>query len=76
MTLSASEVEVDPDCAVCRRFMDAHKTDTVKVGNDAGRILLQFETDGSMSAKDVLGAGLDILSKRFTELADQVGALG
>lgn len=78
LTTSLEEVpvEVDPECAVCKRFMDAYKTDTVKVGNDAGRILLQFETDGSMSAKDVLGTGLDILSKRFTELADHVGALG
>ncbi|MGQ0797653.1 MAG: DNA-directed RNA polymerase subunit D [Methanobacteriota archaeon] len=77
LTTSLEEVpvEVDPDCAVCRRFTETYKTDTAKVGNDAGRILLQFETDGSMTAKSVLAAGLDLLAKRFSELAGHVDAL-
>jgi hypothetical protein len=74
-SLEETPVELDSDCATCKRFMEAYKTDTVKVGNDAGRVVLQFETDGSMSAKEVALAGMDILSRRFTDLADQVGSL-
>jgi hypothetical protein len=36
---------------------------------------MEFETDGSLSAKAVLVAALDILSKRFSELATQASAL-
>jgi hypothetical protein len=41
----------------------------VKVGNDPTRIVMEFETDGSLTSKAVLLAGLDIMGKRFTELA-------
>jgi DNA-directed RNA polymerase subunit D len=74
-TLEETPVEIDAECATCKKFIEAYKTDTLKVGNDAGRIVLQFETDGSMGAKDVLTAGLDILTKRFTDLGERVGVL-
>ena len=47
----------------------------LRVGNDPTRIVLEFETDGSLTTKAVLVAGLDILSKRFSELATQAGGL-
>jgi hypothetical protein len=37
---------------------------------------MEFETDGSMEAKAVLLAALDILGKRFSELATQAAAVG
>jgi len=49
---------------------------TVKVLHDPSRIELQLETDGSMSARDTLFAALDILEKRFTEVAGKAEALG
>lgn len=64
-------VELSSDCRACKKFMDQYKVDTVKVGNDPARILMQFETDGSMSATDVLATALDLLAKRFAELAGQ-----
>jgi DNA-directed RNA polymerase subunit D len=59
------------DDETCKKFMDQYKVDSVKAGNDSTRIVMEFETDGSMTAKAVLLAGLDILSKRFAELATQ-----
>ena len=47
----------------------------MKAGNDPTRIVMEFETDGSLSTKAVLVAALDILSKRFSELATQASAL-
>src|SRR5438445_288902 len=64
-----------PDCATCKMFMDRYKVESVKAGNDPTRIVLEFETDGSLSAKAVLLASLDILAKRFSELATQATAL-
>ncbi|HKZ88804.1 MAG TPA: DNA-directed RNA polymerase subunit D [Thermoplasmata archaeon] len=77
-TTSFDEIslELDPDCKTCTAFMSAYKVDTVKAGNDPSRVLLQFETDGSIGAKQVFATGLDILAKRFAELSEQVEALG
>ena len=47
----------------------------MKAANDPTRIVMEFETDGSLSAKAVLLASLDILAKRFSELAIQASAL-
>ncbi len=75
-SLEETPLEIDSDCKTCKKFRDAYKIDTVKAGNDSSRILLEFETDGSLSAKDVLTTGLDILSKRFSDLASQAESLG
>lgn len=68
-------VELSTDCKACRRFIEQYKAETVKVGNDPTRIVVSFETDGSLSSKDVLLAGLDILGKRFADLAAQANGL-
>lgn len=68
-------LELDPDCATCSKFMDMYKVDSVKAGNDPSRIVLQFETDGSMTSKAVLLASLDILATRLSDLAGQAAAL-
>ncbi|OGS64565.1 MAG: DNA-directed RNA polymerase subunit D [Euryarchaeota archaeon RBG_19FT_COMBO_69_17] len=68
-------VELPADCKVCRRFIEQYKVESVKVGSDPTRIVMSFETDGSLSSKDVLVAGLDILGKRFADLAAQASSL-
>src|SRR6266852_4933682 len=60
-------VELSSDCTTCKKFIDQYKVESVKVGNDLTRIVMEFETDGSLSTKSVLIAGLDILSKRFSD---------
>ena len=64
------------DCKTCKKFMDLYKVDSVKAGNDPTRIVMEFETDGSMTTKAVLIAALDILSARFAELAAQASVIG
>jgi hypothetical protein len=77
LSTNTEEEEVLPlgDDTTCKKFMDLHKVDSVKAGNDPTRIVMEFETDGSMSTKAVLLAGLDILSKRFAELATQAAGI-
>ncbi|HKW43222.1 MAG TPA: DNA-directed RNA polymerase subunit D [Thermoplasmata archaeon] len=68
-------LELSPDCKVCKKFKEQYKVDSVKAGNDPTRIVLEFETDGSLSSKAVLVAALDILGKRFSEFAGQTAAM-
>ncbi len=77
LTTSAEEesVELPDDCPVCSRFREAYKVDSVKIASDPSRFILQFETDGSMSAKDVLLKALDLLSGRFADIATQADGL-
>jgi len=75
---STEEEEVmvlSEDCETCQKFAAQYKVESVKASNDPTRIVLEFETDGSLSAKAVLLATLDILGKRFSELATQAAGL-
>ena len=63
--------ELAEDCPICERFREAYKVDAVKVGNDESRVVLHFETDGSMPASDTLLKALDILQSRFQDVAAQ-----
>jgi len=69
-------VELRSDCKACKKFAETYDVKTVKVLHDPSRIELQFETDGSLSAKDALFAALDILEKRFGEIAGKAEQLG
>ncbi|HYY48393.1 MAG TPA: DNA-directed RNA polymerase subunit D [Thermoplasmata archaeon] len=77
VSTNTDEEEVLPlgDDATCKKFMDLYKVESVKAGSDPTRIVMEFETDGSMTTKAVLLAGLDILSKRFAELAGQAAGI-
>src|SRR5438552_11215395 len=68
-------LELGTDCKTCKKFMDLYKVESVKAGNDPKRIVMEFETDGSLSSKAALVAALDILAKRFSETATQAAAL-
>ena len=73
-SLEEETVELPDDCAQCLKFREAYKADSVRVASDASRFVLQFETDGSMPAKDVLLKGLGLLAERFEQLATQTEA--
>ena len=68
-------LELSADCVTCAKFREQYKVESVKAANDPTRIVMEFETDGSMTTKSVLLASLDILGKRFSELATQATAL-
>jgi len=74
-SLEEETVGLPSDCTLCKKFIDAYKVDSVKVSNDPTRIVLQFETDGSMSARDALVKALDLLGQRFADVAAQADAL-
>lgn len=73
-SLEEETVELSDDCGLCAKFREAYKVDAVKVSSDPTKFVLQFETDGSISAKDVLLKGLDILAERFGDIATQADA--
>src|SRR2546426_1555367 len=68
-------VELRADCKNCRKVADADDGESVKVFNDPTKIRLQFETDGSMTARDTAVAAPDILEKRFADIAGKVEQL-
>ncbi len=74
-SLTEETVELPDDCSKCSAFREAFKVDTVKVASDPTRFVLEFETDGSMAAKEVLSKALDILIERFADLANQADNL-
>src|SRR6266704_1269642 len=47
-------LELPSDCVTCKKFMEQYKVESVKAANDPTRIVMEFETDGSLSAKAVL----------------------
>lgn len=74
-TTGETVVKLSSDCDACRVLAKAYKTESLKVSSDPTRIVFHFETDGSMTARDTLFSALDILEKRFGEVAGKVEAL-
>jgi len=68
-------LDLPADCVTCAKFREQYKVESVRAANDPTRIVMEFETDGSMTTKSALLASLDILGKRFSELATQATAL-
>jgi len=74
-SLEEETINLPADCKVCKRFQETYKVDSVKVSNDPTRIVLQFETDGSLTARDVILKAFEILSERFADIAGQADKL-
>jgi DNA-directed RNA polymerase subunit D len=74
-SLEEESVELPEDCTRCNQFRETYKVDAVKVASDPTRFILQYETDGSLAAKDVLLRSLEILNQRFGDLATQADGL-
>ncbi len=63
------------DCTLCKACVDACERKAIEVEGDETKILFQFETDGSWSAKDALKYSLTILENKFTEFGKAVSKL-
>ncbi len=50
LTEGEESVELPPDCTTCKKFIDAYKVDSVKVGNDPTRIVLVEAIHGARDA--------------------------
>lgn len=56
------------NCILCKSCMEVCKKGAIKVRGDETRIIMQYETDGSLTAKEALKEALKILYKKYDEL--------
>lgn len=63
------------NCSLCRACEEVCSLDAIKVTGDDTKFIFQFETDGSLTAKEALMRALAILKDEFEELRDLAGKL-
>lgn len=62
-------------CMICKACEEACEFGAIKIEGDDTKFLFEFETDGSLSARDTLRKALQILEKKFEEFREDVSAL-
>jgi DNA-directed RNA polymerase subunit D len=62
-------------CNLCNSCIEVCDAGVIKVTGDPSKVLFRFETDGSLTAKEVLSRGLKILDERFEGLREQISTL-
>jgi DNA-directed RNA polymerase subunit D len=62
-------------CNLCNSCVEVCDAGAIKVIPDPTKILFRFETDGSLTAKEVVIRGLKILEERFDGLREQISKL-
>jgi len=67
----------EESCILCMACADPKvcKTGAIKVVGDQTKFIFEFETDGSISAKETLLKGLEILQQKFEDFKDQVSSM-
>ena len=68
-------VKDEPTCILCHACEQACEHGSIKVDGDPDRHFLQFETDGSLSARDALRVALKDLKRRYEDLRESVQAI-
>jgi DNA-directed RNA polymerase subunit D len=68
-------VENLENCMLCRACSDVCKDNAITIGEDETKFVFEFETDGSLTAKEALGKALEILEKMFEEFREGISAL-
>jgi DNA-directed RNA polymerase subunit D len=63
------------NCSLCGTCEEDCSLQAIKVSGDESKFIFQFETDGTLTAKEVLSRTLDILEKEFEELSSLAGKL-
>ena len=64
------------NCTLCKACIDACTHDAIKVSGDITKFIFEFETDGSLSARDTLKKALEILEKKFDDFREDISGLG
>ncbi len=62
-------------CNLCNSCIEVCDAGVIKVTGDPSKVLFRFETDGALTAKEVLIRGLKILEERFEGLREQISTL-
>jgi DNA-directed RNA polymerase subunit D len=55
--------------------VEACPKDAITVKGDDTKFIFEFETDGSLSARDTLRKALEALEKKFDDFREDVGTL-
>jgi DNA-directed RNA polymerase subunit D len=63
------------DCILCGACVDACIRDAISIKGDDTKFIFEYETDGSLTARDTLRKALEILEKRFDDFREEVGTL-
>jgi DNA-directed RNA polymerase subunit D len=63
------------DCILCSACKNACPKDAVTTEADNSKFIFEFDTDGSLTARDTLRKALEILEKRFDDFREDVGQL-
>ena len=63
------------ECILCSACIKACPRDAIATHGDNTKFIFEFETDGSLTARDTLKKALEILEKRFDDLREDVGQL-
>ncbi|UCE36321.1 MAG: DNA-directed RNA polymerase subunit D [Thermoplasmata archaeon] len=63
------------NCNMCKKCEEVCSLGAIKVSGDDKKFIFQFETDGSLTAKEALTFALDILEDEFEELRGLTGKL-
>jgi DNA-directed RNA polymerase subunit D len=77
LAMNGKKVEITDleNCTLCGTCEEVCSLEAISVTGDETKFLLQFETDGSLTAKDVFLQALSILSDEFSELSTLAGKL-
>ncbi len=59
-------------CSLCRSCVEECGRDAITVEGDPARIIFSFETDGSLTPRQVLAEALDILHYKYDALAESL----
>jgi DNA-directed RNA polymerase subunit D len=63
------------NCSLCRNCEEVCTLNAIKIRGDETKFIFQFETDGSLTAKEALLQALTIMEDEFEELRKVVGKL-
>jgi len=69
------EVKRPLDCSLCNTCSEIAGEDAIKVRGDDTNFVFKFETDGSLTAQQVLDKAAEILSEEAKAFADSIAAL-
>lgn len=62
------------DCILCKSCMEDADSEAVEVSSDDSNFIFGFETDGSLTAQQVLDKAVEILAQHAREFAETVSA--